>query len=168
MTQVIIRPSAVGDESNCAVSGDTPGWKCVDEAVADDDSTYGFAYSGTSPRDLYNLEDVAAAGSINYVRVYIRARRTASYVVKARTAIKLGATVVEGSDISMISTYTNYYTEHTTKPGGGAWTFADINNLQAGVHLNAYSEAVATRCTQVWVVVDYTPALGRSFAHIMG
>lgn len=168
MTQAIIRPSAVGDESNCAVSGDTPGWKCVDEAVADADTTYVFAWSGTSPRDLYNLENVGLAGTINWVRAYVRARRAATWVVQARTAIKLGATVVEGSDLPLNNSYADYYTEHITKPGGGAWTFADINNLQAGVHLNAYSEAVVTRCTQVWVVVDYTPALGRSFAHIMG
>lgn len=93
---------------------------------------------------------------------------TTASTIKARTVIKLGATVVEGSDIAMTGTYTDYYTEHIEKPGGGAWTFADINSLQAGVHLNIYSIAYIVRCTQVWVVVDYEPALGRSFAHIMG
>lgn len=168
MTQAIIRPSSPGDESNCAVSGDTPGWKCVDEVSPDDDSTYIFSYSATSPRDLYNLADLTLAGTINYVRVYARIRRTSGIAVSARTAIKLGETVVEGSDITITASYANYYTEHTTKPGGGAWTFADINNLQAGVHLNIYSASVVVRCTQVYVVVDYEPAKGRSFGHIIG
>jgi hypothetical protein len=153
-----VRPNAVGDESNCAVSGDTPGWKCVDEAVADDDSTYVFCYSGTSPRDLYNLADVDLAGTINYVRVYVRVRRTTTAPnLRVRTVIKLDEVVVEGSDISIITSYANYYTDYATKPGGGTWTWTDINNLQAGVHLNVYSVLYLARCTQVYVEVDYTP-----------
>lgn len=55
--------------------------------------------------------------------------------------------------------YADYSTTYTTNPNGGAWTWAQINSLQAGVSLlhEHWLPDRESRCTWVWVVVDYTP-----------
>lgn len=158
MTQQILRPDAAGSETALNPNPSSPNYAMVDEESSDGDSTFVESPTQSDYRDLYNLPDPSLPGTINYVRCYIKARATSASVASAATVIKLGATAVEGSLNTMPASYTDYYTEHTTKPGGGSWTWADINNLQAGVRINSFTAKESGRCTQVWVVVDYTSA----------
>lgn len=73
MATFTLRPNAAGDETNLTPSaGDN--YACVDEAVADDATTYVYHEVQSSwVRDLYNMEaPPAGTGVISSVAIYFR------------------------------------------------------------------------------------------------
>lgn len=160
---LILRPNANGSPTECEKSG-TGGWNWdrVDEVTADDGATYvrGTA-SGSWQTDTYNVPDQSLTGAITNVRIYIRSHQTSTKNVYARTAIRIGTGSIEyGTQILLTGSWTNYYTDYATKTGNlesGAWTWADINNLQIGVGLQSLNQGSwrYAECTQVWVEVTY-------------
>lgn len=156
MSTLILRPNAVGDETALISIPDVPpnNYLNVDEETPDEDATFVANATAEYVRDLYNLEDTSQTGTINWIKVWIRCKLQA-----AKTAIKTGGTVYLGDEIGLTTSWTDYSTQYTEKPGGGAWTFgAVLNALQAGVALmgSGGKEPVGANCTQVWVEVDYT------------
>ena len=140
-------------------------WECVDESSSDGDNSY--VYNGISityRSDLYQLQNHGSeTGTINSVRVFVNARKYAndpdnSY---AETYLRVGSTNTYGAENVLTGSYQVYSSVYTTKPGGGSWTWADIDTLQAGVRLKSGdiegSYVSIARCTQVWVEVNYTP-----------
>ncbi len=58
------------------------------------------------------------------------------------------------NDYELTTTWEDYsYT--TNRPGGGSWSWEDIDNLQCGVGLRLNSDFEA-RCTLVWVEIEFT------------
>ena len=59
------------------------------------------------------------------------------------------------------NSYAQFSTAYNSGPSGGAWTWTDIDTMQIGVYLIHGDTPGGTqnvaRCTQVWVVVNYTP-----------
>lgn len=168
-----LRPEATGDEPNLlTASGAANNWDCVDEATSDDDTTYvaSDAKSDTFQTDLYNLPDttVSGKGKINSVTVHINARAGGNIAqTGAYTRIKTNGATHNGSEITLTNTYTDYFTAYPTNPqSGNEWTWLEVNNLQAGVALRRSAGTGGnkeSRCTQVWVVADYTPATLESY-----
>lgn len=163
MTVETLRPNAVGDSSQNTPVGDTPGWKCVDEAVSDDDTTYVCSsdVDANPYLDLYNLADTAipAGSTINSVTVKVNIRSTLTAAKAAfRIALKKsGSATVYSSSISPTTSYTVY-----SQVFAGV-ALSDLNALQAGIEITSkysgiYDTYFAGRCTQVWVEVDYTLA----------
>lgn len=156
-----LRPNAAGDETY--ISGQYPystyHWDKVDEAVADEGSTYLYTGTQSYERDLYALSNPTGNGTINWIKVWIRVSGSnVNYPGYAKTSIKTGGTAYEGEEITLTLSYANYFTQYITNPqAGGAWTWAQLDDLQGGV-------ALCTRlgydvvCTQVYVEVDYTVA----------
>jgi hypothetical protein len=60
-----LRPNANGTYSEWAPNGDPTNYKCVDEAVADDNTTY-VSTTGSNPYDYYNIDTV----SYDYDAIY--------------------------------------------------------------------------------------------------
>ena len=165
-----IRPSAAGDECNISSSNGCSAcpnhYDCVDEAVADDDTTY-VVNDGSAAwrRDLYNLDNHSVgSGTINKITLYFRVKSSwnGSSVIGA---IKSDSTVTQTaqknpySDFG-INTWGTYSEIWATNPAdAGAWQWADIDSLQAGVNLYSSGRAYSY-CTQVYVEVDYTPVAG--------
>ena len=167
-----LRPEAAGDEANLSPSGAANNWDCVDEVTSDDDTTYVLsdAKSDTFQTDLYNLPDttVSGKGKINSVTVHINARAGGNIAqTGAYTRIKTNGATHNDSEITLTNTYTDYYTAYPTNPQTtNEWTWLEVNNLQAGVALRRSAGTGGnkeSRCTQVWVVVDYTPATLESY-----
>ena len=136
---IIIRPEAVGDETNISSQQPSSGshYDKVDEETPDESSTY-VAEGGASidHRDLYVLEDLSLAGTINWIKVWMRIGNTSGGGGYAKTAIKTEGSAYEGTPIQSPASWTNYDTQYTTNPQTGvAWTWDDINDLQAGVSL---------------------------------
>ena len=163
-----LRPNAPGDECNIqnvtGCSSCPNHYTCVDEASADDGTTYIRNYN-ESPmqRDLYNIDDHSVgSGTINKITVYSRCRDN-GFTGKLKICIKSGTgsgapdTVSEGAEKSMTGdgTWANYSEEWATNPAtGSAWTWDEIDKLQIGVAMGAkFTECY---CTQVYVEVDYT------------
>ena len=113
---------------------------------------------------------MSGKGKINSVTVYINARSVSTPIQpSAYTRIKTNNTAYDGTEQTLTTSYSSYNTAYTTNPqSGNEWTWAEINALQAGVGLR---RAMGTgglagresRCTQVWVVIDYTPASLESY-----
>lgn len=126
-------------------------WDKVDEAVADDLSTYVYTSSATMQKDTYALEDTAQTGTIDDVNIYSRTQGCANFGV-----------IVDGVE---------YYDEYSSLCSGGTWgsasgwtvstydvpgglTWAKINSMQ--VILGLQQDGVYNgRATQVWVRVTY-------------
>ena len=164
MAQEILRPNAPGDERGIAQENPSvlPHWDKVDEASPDFFTTCVFNSQGSpAQRDLYALPSSGVgAGDINSVRVYMNSQGTNGIGEKAWTAIKTGGTAYEGSEIALSGIFAAYSTQYNTNPqAGGAWTWAQVNALQIGVKIQASADKDSqARCTQVYVVIDYTEA----------
>lgn len=158
-----LRPMGVGTTTQLTAVGDTPNWKCVDEETADDDTTYVYrvesGFYTSSKYDTYAIQNHSlGSGTINSVTIYIRCKMSGSpYSTHwAKTAIRTHDTNYYGSQNNLGTSYVNYNTQYTTNPyTGSAWTWDEVDAMEAGVQL-AGDVSLQSRCTQVWVVVDYT------------
>lgn len=158
MPSVIIRPNGAGALTECSKVGAASNWQAVDEAVANGDIDYILSAFPATCRDRYALENVSGhTETINYVRLHFNAcKATAAGVAYCTPVIRLLSSESSGTQISLSRTYTGYYYDFATKPTGGTFTWANINDLQAGVTLQGVS--TGAKCTQVYLEVFYTPA----------
>ena len=160
--EVILTPMAAGDSTDLVLVGATTNWEAADSDDAD--TSYVWKGANAYATDLYELDDVILTGTINSVTVYIKARaEDTPEQTSAKTAIKIGTTEDYGTAETLTTSYATYSTTYTTNPGTAlAWAWDDIDNLQAGVSLQRANPTggapIRSRATQVWVVVDYTPA----------
>jgi hypothetical protein len=155
MATEILRPNAAGDVTQLTESGDSPNYACVDDVTSDNDATFVF---GDAKYDLYNIQPSGVgAGIINSIIIYVLSRAFGDYSwAYTKTAIKTHGTVYFGSLESIY--FTPYQLKGTAYPNnpytGSAWTWDEINTLQAGVYLQNLTGLA--RCTQVYVVVNFT------------
>lgn len=123
----------------------------MDEASADDASTYVFSISGASA-DAYHLDDTALLSGdiVNSIDVIWRAMRTGG-TATGRAGVRLGIASLYASSRSVTTSFANYEEADLNRPGGGAWQQSDLNSLQGIIELGT-----ALRCTQVYIEVNYT------------
>ena len=163
----ILRPNAAGDEtsitSHYPYSGEH--WDKVDEETPDDDSTYICTYSSSYQRDLYNLPSPTGSGTINSITIYFRIYAAAG-TGYGKPSQKSGATVTDGDEQTQGNTWATKSQTYTTNPAtGNPYTWDEIGALQVGVSLKQTSGGTATRCTQVYVEIDYTPVVAKPRSH---
>ena len=161
----ILRPDAAGDEEALTPYPANGGhnWDRVDEASTDEDDTYVKILMDTDKRDLYSLPASSGSGTINFIKVYFRCKLIdmGGAQGQAKASIKSNSTVTDGDwkdplDYSW-HTYSQQWNTNPAPPGTDAWTWDDIDALQIGVFLTCLDQEI--RCTQVYVVVHYTPGL---------
>lgn len=174
-----LRPNAPGDECNIASQGGCSAcpnhYDCVYEESPDEDTTYVNEWlSDTFQIDLYNIADSGVgAGTINHIIVYARCRATGTPTqTSLKIAMRTGGVTYEGDEETLTTGYVDYSKQWTQNPGNAhAWTWDEIDALQIGIALRKPATGKASFCTQVYVVVDYSPpvvAIGRSFGFIIG
>jgi len=172
-----LRPNAAGDETNIRYQNPGSGshYDKVDEETPDELTTCVFEYGAdTWLRDLYNIADHSVgSGTINHITVYANCKaQDTPTQASLKIAIK-STNVHEGSEETLTTGWANYSKQWATNPDNAhAWTWDEIDALQIGISLRRQQIGGldASYCTQVYVVVDYTPlvAAGRSFGFIMG
>ncbi len=164
-----IRPNGAGSETSISYQYPDSGshYDKVDEETADDDSTYVWTPDTASwERDLYALEDTSQTGDIEKIKVYWRVECSNPIICDAcamgqasKPSIRTHNTTYDGSETDHYDACNSYYTysrEWTTNPyTGNAWTWDEINSLEAGANLYADSDAGYARLTQVYVEVYY-------------
>lgn len=173
-----LRPSEAGDYTNITSQfpDSTEHWDKVDEVTADEWTTYVSQVTDSELKDVYGLEnpsDIGGADTINSVTVHFRVSTwNTSTTVKAIPYLRLGTDETAGTEVSFFQGDTGWLQESEVlaRPGGGDWSLADLNNLQVGIGIwNTSALGRGSGCTQIYVVVDYTPAVvGRSFGSIIG
>ena len=154
-----LRPDAVGTETSISEQeGVGAHWSLVDDVVPDETTTGVRSTSSIWARDLYGLlNHTTENGIISSVVVYIYVSDGNYRLTK--TAIKTHGTVYDGSQQGGAGAviFNSHSTTYTTNPNtGGAWTWTEIDDMEVGVALYSIGTAYV-RCTQVYVVVNYTP-----------
>jgi hypothetical protein len=154
---ITLLPNAAGDLTNLSLSGAPTNWQATN--TDDTDTSYVYGTGGSFAGDLYNLNDTSQTGTIDNVVVYIKVRGTISSSGPggvAETSIKTGGVTFNGAGVNVTTSYQTFSTTYTVNPQtSSAWTWAQINSLQAGVQLQKPGGGESTRATYVWVVVNY-------------
>ncbi len=167
MATLILRPNANGHYMDSLVkmvpdSGEEQ-WEDVDEEISDGDSTYIWNSGKTTYREGYfSLPSPNTSGTINKLAVYMCcAGETAPSQASLKIGIYTHSTAYWSNEITITDSYANYSQEWTTNPyTSSAWTWAEIENLEAGIAIRGISPDLykRTKCTQIWVEIDYNPA----------
>ncbi len=172
MATETLRPNAAGDETAIATQYPAPPfhWDKVDDPSPDEDSTYVENDTAASwQRDLYNLPASSGNGTINFIKIYFRCKYEIG-LAAAKPSLKSNSTVTDGTQIFLTSSWVTYSQQWNTNPAdAAAWEWADIDALQIGVSLKRGSLGTYhALCTQVYVEVDYTPAVTEKTASDTG
>jgi len=154
----MLRPDTDGQyaEWGNVYPSNTSHWDCCDEQPPDDDASYVQTNDNTYKKEAYSLSNYTGSGIINWIRVYVRARKTASPPGYIKTLVRINSTDYESADLALSTSYQNQYTQYNTNPDTGQpWTWSEIDSLQAGASSKDFG-ASNVRMTAVWVVVNYT------------
>jgi hypothetical protein len=156
-----LRPNAAGDEgniSNAHGAAYPDHYQNVDDVTPDGLITDVYSDESAWARDLYNIEDHSLGTDIiTAVRIYAHAM---SDDLPIQTSIKIvfksGATVTEGIEQTITTSWADYSQTWITNPAtGAAFTWTDIDSLQIGISLREANSGKESFVTQVYVEVDY-------------
>lgn len=157
--QETLHPNAAGQyaEWPTAYPSGSAHWDSCNDDPPDDDSSYVETNVAACRKEAYNLQDHIGSGTINWVRVYVRARLISAGTTNFRTLIRTYGSDYESSNIALSTSYQTEYAQYNTNPNTGlAWTWTEIDSLQAG----ASGQKIGNRnirMTAVWVVINYSP-----------
>lgn len=165
-----LRPNAPGTKTEWDIQFPASGahWEKVDEETPDELDTYLSLDLGSGTViDLFNIPDHSGSGIINSVALYVRGKCDYAIGFVLRPII-----FTNGVEYAIFKTVfeewvTLSHTWDVNPQTSLAWTWAEIDALEIGIKA-ARSATYHIWCTQVYVVVDYTPAKGRSFGQIIG
>lgn len=158
MPTVTLYPRAVGCNSAWTVgAGSRP--TCV--ATNDGDGSY--IFTNTSARiDSYILDLLpAAAVTVSQVDVHFVGRYGSGApapTIAVYQALTGCATSNEGASQTMGAGYADYVATNTTRPGGGAWSVADVNGASFGVKYTGLTGDGQGLVTQIYANVTYATA----------
>lgn len=127
-----LRPSGAGNYAQFTPSAGS-NYQNVDDPFAsapcpDGDSTYNVS-SGVGNKDSFVFENLATtAGTIEGIQIGINARKTDAGSRTLRTFVRQSSTDYEGSDKSVLDSYSALLQVHESNPSTAvAWTITDIN-----------------------------------------
>lgn len=148
-------PNGAGYASDCTKSAGTYNYQNVDEDPADT-ADYNYTTSTSQKYDSFAFPDhTSESDTITSVTVYAYVKASSYFQGKAGVFVRLGTTNVTSGQ-SFSSDAWAYKSAALARPGGGSWTWTDIDNLEAGYYLsavNTYTEYSA----QCYVVVTHIP-----------
>jgi hypothetical protein len=129
-----IFPSGNGNSSVLVGSdgNSTDNYLLVDEAAPNGDTDY-VESSTVGDKDTYAYGNMATtAGTVFAVQTVPYARKTDAGVRSIVSVARLSATETDGPAQTLSTTYQYLPDIRETKPGGGAWTITDVNNVELG------------------------------------
>lgn len=155
MATLTLRPNGAGAAQGWDAEGGD--WQKVDESSGDGDTTRLYSPTANAVATFAHEDHTTQEGVINSVTVYISTRGLDPISNVVQLAVRVSGTNYFSAD----KTYNNtsYHDESntwSTNPNtSAAWTWAEVDALEAGMkRISGGGQAV----TQVWIVVDYTPA----------
>ena len=132
----------------------------VDEVEHDGEDTLVYRDENTYAYDKYGIPDhTTEFGVINKVTVHVVCAATSADIgAKAKAIIETLPETHKGDEESLTTDFVDYSHEWSLNPyTTAAWTWDKIDNLRIGVDLNGGTESAL--CTQVYVEVNYKPAI---------
>ncbi len=160
MPTLILRPNGAGSQEEITSQEPSSGahWDKVDEAVADDATTYLYSTSNTELQDTLALPDTSLTGVIVSVTAYARCF-SVSGNGRGATGIRTGGTIYRSSE-QVLGNYWHDLDPHqmfVNPDTSVAWTWEDINSLEVLVYQRWSTASTEVRTTQVYVEVHYRP-----------
>ena len=132
----------------------------VDEETTDEDVSYVYVPSTvtTVSIDAYALSNTTGSGVIQSITVFGRSKAVnTSMTEQFRYGFRTGGTNYFKTGWATNSWWTLSNTWTTNPDTGLAWTWADLDALEVLIHhTGTWGDGDEVRCTQVYVVVDYT------------
>lgn len=131
----MLYPSGATAQADFTAVPSGPNYTCVDETTSDDDVTY-VQSSTTGHKDLYTFSNTVFDGTIHGVQVMYNARKSTAGPRSVRSLLKVSSTTETG--VTAYPSFPDFqyrWDPWTVKPGGGTWTYADVNALEAGVEV---------------------------------
>jgi len=156
-------PIAAGDDTEFSTQFPDSGAhydKVADISAADMDTYVSTRGSNHWERDLYKLNPFMGMGGlakIDNITVYFRYAAGGDYDVTAKAAIKTDGQVFEGPNKTIHGTafVTDSWQCAINPTTSKAWTWLEINSLQAGITAQGNGKSQPLLCTYVYVVVNY-------------
>lgn len=148
-----LRPNQAGTYTQLTPSTGR-NYQCVDETSVGD-TDYVYMTGNSYLYDTYALQNHSTeTGAISSVTVYFRCKGVFGYSPTAQPMLRLTPNNATGSKQSLGSSYSTF-NQVISRPGGGSWSWTDIDNLQAGVTLYAGGGSVSAYCSWLYIVVTY-------------
>lgn len=139
------------------------------EDVSDDsDLTYLGISSTSYATDLYTFPALSIPAFADIQSVEVRLRITnerLGEIAYAKANLYISGSEYLSSEVSQTgASYSTKTCTFSTNPAGGAWSVAAINAMEVGLDLKSSSSSPgrAARCSEVWLVVNYTLPSGSS------
>ncbi len=124
-------PNGAGGNTDFTASAGS-NYQCTDDNPANDDTDY-VSSATVGDMDTYAFGNLSSSvGSVLAVAVNTVDRKEDSGGRTHSHLIFSGSTVVSGAAYAPATAYANHQTVFHTNPGGGAWTIADVNGVEAG------------------------------------
>jgi hypothetical protein len=164
MASEILRPDGAGDETNFpTIVGAATEWECIDEAVADDSTTYVGANATPMVFSSYALQATALGGgdAVDSVDAFARIRGPAAGAGTDddySLGVRLRGSNTMSAETQLTDSYADYTNTDVARPGGGSYSVSDLNSLQLRVGLEENGPG-QVRFTQGYVINNYTPAV---------
>jgi len=158
MPTAVLVPNGVGDSAQWYSSGTYTTW----EAVADSKDLTFSATVTAGDKNLHTFVNLpGTALTVTRVDVYFRGLAAAGDVfgAQARSIWKLGGVTLNGATWSATSLgdFETVHDDSVLRPGGGGWTVADVNNLQAGYEaVTVDHDNDELHLSRLWLLVTYT------------
>lgn len=131
-----IRPTGNGASSQWVGSdgNSVDNYALVDETTPNDDTDY-VESQIVADKDTYAFGNLATvSGTVYAVQILPYARKTDAGARSIKSIARLsGGTEEDGTERALLTTYQYFADIRETKPGGGAWSIADVNGAEFGV-----------------------------------
>jgi len=109
----------------------------VDETTPNGDTDY-VEGANVGDKDTYAYGNLTpTSGTVYGVQPNLYARKTDAGTRSIASVARLSGTEVDSAAAALSTSYLYYRDIRETKPGGGAWSIADVNNAEFGVKVVA-------------------------------
>lgn len=155
-----LRPNANGtlQEYNNQFPASGSHYDKVDEAVADDSTTYIYNTVTSYKTDTFGIPNhTTETGTINYVKVYYKHLEANGQAAYTKAAVYTHTTLYVGTAYNSGGSWAVSSHQWDTNPNtSSAWTWDEIDALEIGVSGIATALPAYSNVTQVYVEVNYT------------
>jgi hypothetical protein len=147
-----LRPNGAGTYTQC-----TPDSGSNYARVNGSTEGPGYVYASANGKiDTYAMANHSSQlGSIISVTVYANCKKTGTGSSTIAQRLRLGTTNVDDASYPALTTSYVLYSAVLGRPGGGSWSWTDIDNLEAGITLYCTPGTSVTYCDWLYIIVTY-------------
>jgi len=155
---LFLRPNGVGDATQHSSTLAT-NWEAVDETSSNDSDYVYLNWNSGWKYDLYSLQNHSTEnGTINYITIYSRVKRTATAATfSCKQYLKANGVEYQSSSSPITVAWSYLSATWNKNPNTNLnWTWNEIDALQTGPGLYRTAVGILTQCSQHYIVVNYT------------